>query len=128
MVVRCIKNYYNSILYIIKIAKKIFVYLSLLQPHNNINTQEHFPTLCVGKLISTYITMGITLESSKIKISIVIALSIFHLTGTFRFFVCTYQATIYDRNIYFTCFFLYLHKKVFNFQVNDAYYTHSLHL
>ena len=25
-------------------------------------------------------------------------------------------------------FFLYLHKKVFNFHVNDAYYTHSLHL
>ena len=47
---------------------------------NKINTQEHFPTLCVGKLISTYITMGITLESSKIKISIVIALALFHLT------------------------------------------------
>ena len=58
-----------------------------------INTQDSGQfsyTLCVGKLISTYITMGITLESSKIKISIVIALSIFHLTGTFRFFVCTY--------------------------------------
>ena len=49
------------------------------------NTQEHFPTLCVGKLISTYITMGITLESSKIRISIVIALSIFHLLVLFDF-------------------------------------------
>ena len=62
----------------------------LVELEFKINTQEHFPTLCVGKLISTYITMGITLESSKIKISIVIALSIFHLTCTFRFFVCTY--------------------------------------
>ena len=46
--------------------------------------------LRLGRKIEVYITMGITLESSKIKISIVIALSIFHLTGTFRFFVCTY--------------------------------------
>ena len=46
----------------------------------NINTQEELHTQKRMQFDKVLITMGITLESSKIKISIVIALALFHLT------------------------------------------------
>ena len=48
-----------------------------------INTQEELHTQKRMQFDKVLITMGITLESSKIKISIVIALAIFHLLCTF---------------------------------------------
>ena len=50
---------------------------------NNINTQEELHTQKRMQFDKVLITMGITLESSKIKISIVIALAILHLLCTF---------------------------------------------
>ena len=49
----------------------------------NFNTQEELHTQKRMQFDKVLITMGITLESSKIKISIVIALAIFHLLCTF---------------------------------------------
>ena len=49
----------------------------------NINTQEELHTQKRMQFDKVLITMGITLESSKIKISIVIALAILHLLCTF---------------------------------------------
>ena len=46
----------------------------------NFNTQEELHTQKRMQFDKVLITMGITLESSKIKISIVIALALFHLT------------------------------------------------
>ena len=47
------------------------------------NTQEELHTQKRMQFDKVLITMGITLESSKIKISIVIALAIFHLLCTY---------------------------------------------
>ena len=54
-----------------------------LRRPTEINTQEELHTQKRMQFDKVLITMGITLESSKIKISIVIALAILHLLCTF---------------------------------------------
>ena len=63
-------KFYESIIILFKIKKKF-------------NTQEELHTQKRMQFDKVLITMGITLESSKIKISIVIALAIFHLLCTY---------------------------------------------
>ena len=74
---------YNEVFLFFVLSFFILCILRLPGGYYNINTQEELHTQKRMQFDKVLITMGITLESSKIKISIVIALAILHLLCTF---------------------------------------------